>query len=603
MHFQPGQSKLVRCARGSVLDVVVDLRRGSPTFGEWEAVELDAERHLQLYVPDGFAHGFCVLSDVADLTYKVSTYYDPAAEVRVPVRRPGGRHRVAGGRADCRPSGTRTRRGSASWSTTCPSRTAIDRLRPVPRPVHRRARRGCLVRRALDHDFFTRAKAEELVRLAGLHLGRSRGARRARRRLRRRAHRPPPGRPVPLAHRDRRLAGRARDSRAREPRRPLRAGRARPAAVRRRPRSTSRSRSASCRCSRRRSARDSSPSWRASRVPTGWSCVFEHNPYNPLTRLVVRRCEFGEDARMLRMARGRAPPPRERRDAGRPRLHAALPVAAQARPGRRARTPPAAARRPVLPRRPSLGRRLTPAMRSAPELSVVVLCYRAQEGLRLVVEPLAAELRASGVPYELVLVANYWNGAADLHAAACRELRRRALRRRRRGTAEGRSAWAGTSAPDWTPPAATTSSTSTATARCPTAAALDVYRRLKETGADVAKGRRYVREDGSVRTLTSLGFNVAVPPPVPDPGPVGRERPAEGPHPRGPRAARPADRRLVHGRRDPAEGEGAGPSRRGGAGALPPAARRRLATSGSERSGSSSSTWPAGASAATPARR
>jgi dTDP-4-dehydrorhamnose 3,5-epimerase len=80
MHFQPGQAKLVRCARGAVLDVVVDLRRGSPTFGEWEAVELDDERHLQLYVPDGFAHGFCVLSDAADLVYKVTTYYDPAAE-------------------------------------------------------------------------------------------------------------------------------------------------------------------------------------------------------------------------------------------------------------------------------------------------------------------------------------------------------------------------------------------------------------------------------------------------------------------------------------------------------------------------------------------
>jgi dTDP-4-dehydrorhamnose 3,5-epimerase len=79
MHFHPGQSKLVRCARGTVLDVVVDLRRGSPTFGEREAVELDAARHLQLYFPDGVAHG-CVLSDVADLTYKVSTYYDPQAE-------------------------------------------------------------------------------------------------------------------------------------------------------------------------------------------------------------------------------------------------------------------------------------------------------------------------------------------------------------------------------------------------------------------------------------------------------------------------------------------------------------------------------------------
>jgi dTDP-4-dehydrorhamnose 3,5-epimerase len=80
MHFQPGQAKLVRCARGAVLDVVVDLRRGSPAFGEWEAIRLDDERHLQLYVPDGFAHGFCVLSDEADLVYKVTSYYDPSAE-------------------------------------------------------------------------------------------------------------------------------------------------------------------------------------------------------------------------------------------------------------------------------------------------------------------------------------------------------------------------------------------------------------------------------------------------------------------------------------------------------------------------------------------
>jgi dTDP-4-dehydrorhamnose 3,5-epimerase len=80
MHFQPGQAKLVRCARGAIFDVVVDLRRGSPTFGGWEAFELNGEQHRQLYVPDGFAHGFCVLSDVADLLYKVSSYYDPAAE-------------------------------------------------------------------------------------------------------------------------------------------------------------------------------------------------------------------------------------------------------------------------------------------------------------------------------------------------------------------------------------------------------------------------------------------------------------------------------------------------------------------------------------------
>jgi dTDP-4-dehydrorhamnose 3,5-epimerase len=80
MHFQPGQAKLVRCARGAILDVVVDIRRGSPAFGRWEGVELDDETHRQLYVPDGFAHGFCVLSELADVVYKVSTYYDPAAE-------------------------------------------------------------------------------------------------------------------------------------------------------------------------------------------------------------------------------------------------------------------------------------------------------------------------------------------------------------------------------------------------------------------------------------------------------------------------------------------------------------------------------------------
>jgi dTDP-4-dehydrorhamnose 3,5-epimerase len=82
IHFQthPGQGKLVRVARGRVLDVVVDLRRGSPTFGEWEAVELDDERGLQLYIPVGFGHGFCVLSDTADFVYKCTAYYDAETE-------------------------------------------------------------------------------------------------------------------------------------------------------------------------------------------------------------------------------------------------------------------------------------------------------------------------------------------------------------------------------------------------------------------------------------------------------------------------------------------------------------------------------------------
>jgi dTDP-4-dehydrorhamnose 3,5-epimerase len=80
MHFQPGQVKLIRCARGAIFDAIVDIRPGSPAFGRWEGFRLDDERHLELYVPDGFAHGFCVLSDVADVIYKVSSYYDPAVE-------------------------------------------------------------------------------------------------------------------------------------------------------------------------------------------------------------------------------------------------------------------------------------------------------------------------------------------------------------------------------------------------------------------------------------------------------------------------------------------------------------------------------------------
>jgi dTDP-4-dehydrorhamnose 3,5-epimerase len=80
MHFQPGMAKLVRCARGSIFDVLVDLRRGSPTFGQWEGFELSDANHHQLYCPDGFAHGFCVLSKIADVVYKTSTYYAPELE-------------------------------------------------------------------------------------------------------------------------------------------------------------------------------------------------------------------------------------------------------------------------------------------------------------------------------------------------------------------------------------------------------------------------------------------------------------------------------------------------------------------------------------------
>ena len=85
LHFQPspGQAKLIRCGRGRILDVAADLRRESPTFGEWEAHVLDDENCHQLYVPIGFAHGFVVLSEVADVNYQVSSLYDPVTEAGI----------------------------------------------------------------------------------------------------------------------------------------------------------------------------------------------------------------------------------------------------------------------------------------------------------------------------------------------------------------------------------------------------------------------------------------------------------------------------------------------------------------------------------------
>jgi dTDP-4-dehydrorhamnose 3,5-epimerase len=82
MHFHVGQgvAKLVRCGRGAIVDVLVDLRRSSPTYSQWEAFELDDESMRSLYVPIGFAHGFCALSETADVIYKQSTYYAPDIE-------------------------------------------------------------------------------------------------------------------------------------------------------------------------------------------------------------------------------------------------------------------------------------------------------------------------------------------------------------------------------------------------------------------------------------------------------------------------------------------------------------------------------------------
>lgn len=82
LHFQsaPGQAKLVSCVHGKIFDVAVDLRPDSPTFGQWQGVELDDVSHHQLFIPVGFAHGYCALSETATVLYKVSAPYDPATE-------------------------------------------------------------------------------------------------------------------------------------------------------------------------------------------------------------------------------------------------------------------------------------------------------------------------------------------------------------------------------------------------------------------------------------------------------------------------------------------------------------------------------------------
>ncbi|WP_431495689.1 dTDP-4-dehydrorhamnose 3,5-epimerase [Pseudomonas brassicacearum] len=82
LHYQieQAQGKLVRVTAGEVLDVAVDIRRSSPTFGQWASVRLSAQNHRQMWVPPGFAHGFVVLSESADFLYKTTDYYAPSAE-------------------------------------------------------------------------------------------------------------------------------------------------------------------------------------------------------------------------------------------------------------------------------------------------------------------------------------------------------------------------------------------------------------------------------------------------------------------------------------------------------------------------------------------
>jgi dTDP-4-dehydrorhamnose 3,5-epimerase len=77
------QGKLVRVIEGEIWDVAVDIRRGSPSFGRWVGVSLSAANHRQIYVPPGFAHGFCVISPTAQVEYKCTAFYDPADEISI----------------------------------------------------------------------------------------------------------------------------------------------------------------------------------------------------------------------------------------------------------------------------------------------------------------------------------------------------------------------------------------------------------------------------------------------------------------------------------------------------------------------------------------
>lgn len=83
LHFQlppRAQGKLVRCVRGAVFDVAVDIRKSSPTFGQWVGVELNEDNHRQFWIPPGFAHGFVTLTDTADFLYKTTDYYAPSCD-------------------------------------------------------------------------------------------------------------------------------------------------------------------------------------------------------------------------------------------------------------------------------------------------------------------------------------------------------------------------------------------------------------------------------------------------------------------------------------------------------------------------------------------
>ena len=174
MHFQtvPGQGKLVRFARGTVLDVVVDLRRGSPSFGQWESFELDDVHGRQLWIPVGFAHGFCVLSESADFVYKWTTYYDAATEKGFRFDDPDVGIQWPTDSSSCTPSATTPRRCSPTSRTTSRSSLNSDgRFAPSPTGT---LHLGNLRTALLAWLFARSADARFIVRIEDLDGGRVR---------------------------------------------------------------------------------------------------------------------------------------------------------------------------------------------------------------------------------------------------------------------------------------------------------------------------------------------------------------------------------------------------------------------------------------------